>query len=263
VSDVLLSVRDLEITYGRGRSAFHAVRGVSFDVRHGETFGIVGESGSGKTTVGKSLVGLVKPSGGTVEFDGQQLHDRHGDVPLDARRRIQMVFQDPHSSLNPRRRVGSTLVEALTIQGIGSPSEREERAMAMLARMGFSPEHFHRFPHEFSGGQLQRIGIARALIVSPSLVVCDEPVSALDVSIQAQILNLLSDLQDELRLSMIFISHDLSVVRHVAKRIVVMHRGEVVESGDTAEVFADPKHDYTRSLLAAVPIPDPAQRRAR
>lgn len=259
----LLVMSDIEIRYGARRRAFTAVEGVTLDVRRGETFGIVGESGSGKTTLGKSLVGLVPLHHGTVDFDGQRLSAPGHQAPRELQRSIQMVFQDPHSSLNPRRRVGSTLVESLTIQGIGAADERTDVAMAMMQRMGFSPAHFYRYPHEFSGGQLQRIGIARALIVSPTLIVCDEPVSALDVSIQAQILNLLSDVQSEFGLSMLFISHDLSVVRHIADRIAVMQNGRVIETGETDEIFRNPQHEYTRTLLDAIPIPNPRRRTSR
>lgn len=255
----LVTVSELHVQYGTRRDPFVAVDGVSLDIRPGETFGIVGESGSGKTTLGKSLVGLVPVHSGFAKFEGQLLSAPKHRPPRSLQRRVQMVFQDPHSSLNPRRRVGSTLTESLTIQGIGTRAEREDRAMDLLQRMGLRPEHFYRYPHEFSGGQLQRIGIARALIVSPSLIVCDEPVSALDVSIQAQILNLLSDIQDELGLSILFISHDLSVVRHIADRVVVMQCGRIVERGTTDELFANPQHPYTRQLLQAIPKPIPPQ----
>jgi oligopeptide transport system ATP-binding protein len=265
-SEVVLTVDNLTVKYpvrganGRPRGTVHAVTDVSFELLKGETYGIVGESGCGKTTLGKTLLGLVKPVSGTAQFGG---HDLFALSPAELRkvhREIQMVFQDPYSSLNPRRRVGSTLTESLKIQGVPGAAARRDLAMRILARMGFSTEHYYRFPHEFSGGQLQRIGIARALIGEPRLVVCDEPVSALDVSIQSQILNLLNDLQEELALSLIFISHDLGVVKHVAHRVGVMYLGEIVEEASSDQLFSNPLHPYTRMLLSAIPVPDPTVR---
>lgn len=234
-----------------------AVDGVSFSVQRGQTLALVGESGCGKTTVGRSILRLVEPTAGNVYFDGQDLVGLNDERMRPVRRRVQMVFQDPMTSLNPRMRVREIIEEGLEAFSIGAPEERRDRVAAALERVGLGADQMRRFPHEFSGGQRQRIGIARALAVEPDLVICDEAVSALDVSIQAQILNLLADLQQELGVAYLFITHDLSVVRHLADEVAVMYLGEIVEAAPTAELFARPAHPYTQGLLSAVPSADP------
>jgi peptide/nickel transport system ATP-binding protein len=240
-----------------------AVDGVSFAIGRGETLGLVGESGSGKSTACRAILNLTKPTAGSVKFEGQEIAGlgRRRMRPL--RREMQMIFQDPYASLNPRKRVGQIVGDPLKRQGAASGSERRRRVQELLERVGLSSEHYNRFPHEFSGGQRQRIGIARALSLKPKLVICDEPVSALDVSIQAQIINLLDDLQDEFGLAYLFVAHDIGVVRHISDRIAVMHDGKIVEQGSADQVCEHPRDDYTRKLLAAVPIPDPRESRAR
>ncbi len=240
-----------------------AVDGISFAVAVGETLGLVGESGSGKSTLVRCISRLVEPTSGSVRFEGQEMPalSRRRMRPL--RRQMQMVFQDPYASLNPRKRVGQIVGDPLRRQGVSSGGELKRRVRALLDRVGLAAEHYDRFPHEFSGGQRQRIGIARALALSPKLIVADEPVSALDVSIQAQIVNLLDDLQDELGLAYVFVAHDIGVVRHIADRIAVMHDGKIVEQGAADQVCERPTDPYTRELLASVPIPDPRQARAR
>ena len=272
----LLDVRDLEKHYpvrrgvlGRRVGEVKAVDGLSFHVDRGETLALVGESGCGKTTAARTLLRLLEPTGGRALYRADPAR-----APVDLftlgqrqmrryRRDLQIVFQDPYESLNPRMSVGRIVGEALRVHGIARGSELEDRVQALLRRVGLRPEAANRFPHEFSGGQRQRIGIARALALEPRFVVCDEAVSALDVSIQAQIVNLLKDLQAELRLSYLFIAHDLSVVRYVSDRVAVMYLGRIVETGTTREVFAAPAHPYTRALLSAVPRPDPRRRRER
>jgi oligopeptide/dipeptide ABC transporter ATP-binding protein len=262
--DPLVQVEDLRVVFDvsarswGGRSQrLHAVDGVSFDLARGESLAIVGESGSGKTTTGRALLGLYRPSTGTVRFDGEDVAELRGARLKRFRRRAQMIFQDPYASLNPRMKVGAIIAEPLRAHHYGSAAARQQRVREMLSLVGLPPDAADRFPYAFSGGQRQRIGIARALAVGPEFVVADEPVSALDVSIQAQVLNLLADLRDELSLTMVFIAHNLAVVRHTASRVAVMYLGQLVESGTRDEIFGQPAHPYTRVLLRAVPPPDP------
>ncbi|MFV1877750.1 ABC transporter ATP-binding protein [Nioella sp.] len=240
-----------------------AVDDVSFDIKAGEVVGLVGESGSGKTTVGRTLLRLEEATEGSVQFDGV---DVMGLNPADLRsyrKRMQIIFQDPYASLNPREKVRDILTHPLRLHGIGTASEHDDRAAALLEKVGLSRDHLDRFPHEFSGGQRQRIGIARALAVEPEFIVADEPVSALDVSIQAQVINLLEDLKSDLNLTMLFIAHDLGVVEHICDRVIVMYLGRVMEIASVADLYARPNHPYTKALLSAVPIPSPGKRRDR
>jgi len=239
------------------REKLRAVDDVTLSVIEGETLGLVGESGCGKSTLARCIVGLQPPTEGIVRFDGEDLSGLRGKERKGARRDLTMVFQDPYSSLNPRRRVIDVVAAPLDIQGLARGAERRRQVDEMLELVGLEPRHASRYPHEFSGGQRQRIGIARALITKPRLLVCDEPVSALDVSIQAQILNLLVGLREELGLTLVFIAHDLGVIRHISQRIAVMYLGRIVELAETDQLFAQPIHPYTEGLLAAVPIPDP------
>ncbi len=255
----LLDVRALEVRFATARGPLRAVAGVDLQVTRGETLGIVGESGCGKSSLARAVVGLVRPSAGSVVFDGVDVtHRRQRAV----RRRLQMVFQDPYASLNPRLTVGAALSEALALAGVPR-AERAERVAALMAEVGLAPAFRPRFPHALSGGQRQRVGIARALALRPEALLLDEPVSALDVSVQAQVLNLLLDLQERRRPAMVFIAHHLGVVRHVSDRIAVMYLGRVVEEAPAEALFAAPLHPYTQALLAAVPIPDPVRERAR
>jgi len=267
----LLTVRDLRKHFpivggffSRVVGHVRAVDGVSFELREGECLGLVGESGSGKTTVGRTILRALEPTAGEILFrlDGQSVDVAHAppDRLKALRRHMQMIFQDPYSSLNPRMTVLDIIGEPLLVHGVRRRREREERVRELLAQVGLKPQHLRRYPHAFSGGQRQRIGIARALALHPKLIVADEPVSALDVSVQAQVLNLLADLQERLGLTYLFIAHDLSVVRHICDRVAVMYAGRLVELADVDRLYACPKHPYTEALLSAVPVPDPARR---
>jgi peptide/nickel transport system ATP-binding protein/oligopeptide transport system ATP-binding protein len=272
MADALVEVRDLVkhfplargVVVRRRSGAVHAVDGISFDVRRGETLGIVGETGCGKTTTARLMLRLVDPTSGAIAFDGEDITRAGGARLKGLRRHMQMIFQDPYSSLNPRQRVGSILAEPFAIHGLQrGDGERKRAVHGLMEQVGLNPEHYNRYPHEFSGGQRQRIGVARAIALRPKLIVADEPVSALDVSIQAQILNLLRALQRELGLTIVFIAHDLSVVRHMCDRVAVMYLGKIVELASADELYARPRHPYTAALLEAVPLPDPAARARR
>jgi ABC-type oligopeptide transport system ATPase subunit len=265
----LVEVRHLVKHFARGGGLFRqktvikAVDDVSFAVEEGETFALVGESGSGKSTTGRCMLRLVEPTSGEVIFRGENVLGFSGARMRAARRDMQMVFQDPYGSLNPRMRAAAIVEEPLIIHGIGSKQERRDRVAELFRLVGLDPDHLQRYPHEFSGGQRQRIGLARALALNPSFIIADEPVSALDVSIQAQVINLLMDLQAKLRLTYLFIAHDLRLVRHISGRTAVMYLGRIVEMGRTADIFDNPQHAYTRALLSAVPATDPDAPRAR
>ena len=265
----LVEVKNLVKRFERGGGLFraktivHAVDDVSFEVNEGETFALVGESGSGKSTTGRCMLRLVEPTAGEVLFRGQNLLRYSGAQMRAARRDMQMVFQDPYSSLNPRMRAFTIVEEPLVIHSIGSKAERRERVANLFNLVGLDPAHLDRYPHEFSGGQRQRIGLARALALNPSFIIADEPVSALDVSVQAQVINLLMDLQERLKLTYLFIAHDLRLVRHISTRVAVMYMGRIVEMGGTSQIFANPQHAYTKALLSAVPAADPDAARAR
>jgi len=251
------------LLFSRQVDSVRAVDGVDLHVSAGETLGLVGESGSGKSTLCRAVLQLLEPTSGSVRFEGRELVGLRQRRLRPLRREMQMIFQDPYASLNPRRRVGQIVGGPLKLNGIASGVELRRRVEELLDRVGLSPEHHDRFPHEFSGGQRQRIGIARAIALKPKLIVADEPVSALDVSIQAQIVNLLDDLQDELGVAYVFVAHDIGVVRHISDRIAVMHHGKIVEHGDVDQVCERPRDDYTKKLLAAVPVPDPRESRER
>jgi len=271
VSDVLLQVTDLQkyfpirdgLLIERTVDYVRAVDGVSFEIPEGQTLGLVGESGSGKSTTGYCIIQLLQPTGGSIRFMGKELTELGRSDLRRTRRHMQIVFQDPYSSLDPRMTVGDIVGEPLQIHGVGTRRARQARVRELLDVVGFNPGFVNRYPHEFSGGQRQRIGIARALALSPRLIICDEPVSALDVSIQAQILNLLKDLQEEFGLTYLFIAHDLAVVRAMSDRIAVMNRGKLVELGPAEEVYARPQDTYTQALLSAVPVPDPRAMKQR
>ena len=267
----LLSVRDLQMYFPIRKGALiertvghvKAVDGVSFEIAEGETLGLVGESGSGKSTTGYCILQLLKPTAGSVRFMDKELTEIGREDLRRMRREMQIVFQDPYSSLDPRMTVGGIVSEPLEVHGIGTRSSRRETVRRLLEIVGFDPNFTNRYPHEFSGGQRQRIGIARALALNPKLIVCDEPVSALDVSIQAQILNLLKDLQRDFGLTYLFISHDLAVVRTMSDRIAVMNQGKLVEVGTAHQIYNEPKDEYTKALFTAVPVPDPRRQRER
>ena len=257
VEDLVTHFPIREGLLGRQVAAVHAVDGVTFSVGEGETLGLVGESGCGKSTLGRTIVRLLAPTSGDVRFQGRSIARLRARALRPLRREMQMVFQDPYASLNPRKRIGSIIAAPMKIHGVADARERRRRVQDLLDVVGLSPEHYNRYPHEFSGGQRQRIGVARALALRPKLVVADEPVSALDVSIQSQMLNLLEDLQEEFQLTYIFIAHDLGVVRHVSDRIAVIYLGKLVELSPAAELYERPIMPYTEALLSAVPIPDP------
>jgi len=265
----LLEVRHLTKEFTRPKGIFgagvpvRAVDDVSFHVLEGETFGLVGESGSGKTTTGRCILRLIEPTSGEVRFRGEDVLAFSKSRMRHARRDMQIVFQDPFSSLNPRMRIGDIVEEPLVIHKTGTRAERRARVSELLELVGLERDHVSRYPHEFSGGQRQRIGLARALASNPSLVIADEPVSALDVSVQAQVINLLMDLQDRFKLTYLFIAHDLRLVRHICSRVAVMYLGRIVEMGETEAIFSAPAHPYTRALLSAIPVPDPAITRPR
>ena len=264
-ADILVKVRNLKmyfpITQGiiiqRHIGDIKAVDGLTFDIYRGETLGLVGESGCGKSTTGRAILQLYRPTSGDVYFEEQDLVKTKGETLRRMRRRMQMIFQDPYASLNPRMTVGNIIGEPLDVHNILSPKERRERVQELLKIVGLNPYFVNRYPHEFSGGQRQRIGVARALAVQPEFIVCDEPISALDVSIQAQIINLLEELQEQFKLTYLFIAHDLSVVRHISNRVAVMYLGQLVELSDRDAIYESPLHPYTQALLSAVPIPDP------
>ncbi|MBV9834975.1 MAG: dipeptide ABC transporter ATP-binding protein [Alphaproteobacteria bacterium] len=271
MSEPLLKVKDLKKHFAirggvlsRVVDHVHAVDGVSLEVAQGETLGVVGESGCGKSTTGRCILRLIEPTSGEIWFQGQDVRKMDGEKLRALRRDMQIIFQDPYASLNPRLTVASIIGEALQIHNLAKTNKDiEARVVELLETVGLRPEYMHRYPHEFSGGQRQRIGIARALAVEPKLIVCDEPVSALDVSVQAQVINLLEDLQEKFGLTYLFIAHDLSVVEHISDRVAVMYLGRVVEISSAKDMYANPKHPYTEALLSAVPIPDPKAKRKR
>jgi len=269
MSPPLIEVAGLTKRFAAPSGAFgprkwvHAVEDVSFSIRKGEVLGLVGESGSGKTTVGRMVMGLIPPTGGAVLVDGKDIGKLPPRARLPWRRRVQMVFQDPFASLNPRRKVGDLVSEGMEIHGLGTRAEQKAEVARLLELVGLPADAARRFPHEFSGGQRQRIGIARALAVKPDVLVADEPVSALDVSVQAQVLNLLQDLKEKLDLTILFISHDLAVVEHFCDRVAVMYLGRLMELAPRESLFARPRHPYTEALLSAAPLPDPGRRRER
>ncbi|ARQ56736.1 oligopeptide ABC transporter ATP-binding protein [Rhizobium sp. Kim5] len=263
MSEPLLSVRDLGKDYTSRGARLTILRAISFDIGRGEVVGLVGESGSGKTTIGRSVLRLIEPSAGSVRFDGTELTSLSSSAMRRLRPRMQYIFQDPFASLSPRMTIGEILTEGLKIQGLGTAKEKLERARAALEQVDLPPDAVNRYAHEFSGGQRQRIGIARALTLAPEFIVADEPVSALDVSIQAQVINLLRDLQQRLGLTMLFISHDLAVVEYICDRVIVLYLGRIMEIAPSATLYARPLHPYTRALLSGIPSPDPDAPRDR
>ncbi|MEZ7791370.1 ABC transporter ATP-binding protein [Niallia circulans] len=271
-TNILLDVKGLKKYYpvktplgklGGIKNYVKAVNDVSFHLYEGETYGLVGESGCGKSTTGKTLIRLTNATEGTAIYKNQDVFQQKGKALKQMRQEIQMVFQDPYSSLNPRKRIGNTLEEPLLIHSIGDKKDHSNMVMDIMGKVGLQADHYYRYPHEFSGGQRQRIGLARALIANPNLVICDEPVSALDVSIQSQIINLMQEIQEEYHLTYLFIAHDISVVRHISDRIGVMYLGKMMEEATTDELFANPLHPYTKALLSSVPIPNPKRKREK
>ncbi|MGH9823100.1 MAG: ABC transporter ATP-binding protein [Blastocatellia bacterium] len=263
LNGILVQIQGLKKHYRTGQKVVRAVDGVTFDVKFGETLALVGESGCGKSTTGRCILRLVEPDAGSVTFDGQDVLRLGRRELRRVRRQMQIIFQDPYSSLDPRMSVGRIIEEPLVIHRSGSPSDLRDRVADLLKVVRLSPDSANRYPHEFSGGQRQRIGIARALALRPKFIICDEPVSALDVSVQAQVINLLQDLQEQFGLTYLFISHGLAVVRHIATRVGIMYAGKLVELASAAELFENPLHPYTRALLSAIPIPEPDSKRKR
>jgi len=269
--ETLLRITDLKKHFpqkkpgiiARADAPVKAVDGITLDIAAGETVGLVGESGCGKSTAGRTLLRLLEPTSGTIEFAGKDVtHVQHGELRR-LRREMQMIFQDPYGSLNPRHTVGKIIAAPYAIQGIKPEGGARKSVQELMERVGLNPEHYNRYPHEFSGGQRQRIGVARAIALKPRLIVCDEPVSALDVSIQAQVINLLEDIQDEQKLAYLFVAHDLSVVRHISDRVIVMYLGKIMEEADRDTLYLEPQHPYTHALLSAVPVPDPRRAASR
>ena len=263
MNEPILQVKNLSKHFKVENGFLQAVDGLNFDIYKGETFGLVGESGCGKSTAGRTILRLYEPTAGEVVFEGQNIYDLSPKEMKEHRKEMQMIFQDPYASLDPRMTVEEIVAEPLVIYGIGNKKERRERVIELLEMVGLSAEHSLRFPHEFSGGQRQRIGIARSLALKPKFIICDEPISALDVSIQAQVVNLLKDVQKKLGLTLLFIAHDLSMVRYISDRVAVMYLGKLMEVGTTEDFYTNPLHPYTKALLSAIPIADPDEQRKR